>query len=191
VPGAADDVTIANGDTVTVDTAAAALSVTVGQGASGILQWDPAVVQTLTVGGNVTVAAGGTLRANPAGAITTHTLSIGGNLANSGTIDFSQNADTSGVQITFTGAASATWTGNGNTNLRQTTGVTLNKGTSTASVLEFTPGTGTFTVQGASTAGFLAITNGLFKISGANSFSNPVFAAATYPIPSPPRAASG
>ena len=30
--------------------------------------------------------------------------------------------------ITFTSAANATWTGNGNTDLRQTTGVTLNKG---------------------------------------------------------------
>ena len=40
VPGAADDVTIADGDTVTIDTAALAMSVTVGQGTSGVLQWD-------------------------------------------------------------------------------------------------------------------------------------------------------
>src|SRR4051794_27382980 len=38
VPTAADDVIIANGDTVTIDTAAAALDVTVGNGTSGLLQ---------------------------------------------------------------------------------------------------------------------------------------------------------
>src|SRR5207249_9069146 len=72
---------------------------------------------------------------------------------------------------------------NGNTNLKQSTGVTLNKGTTNASTLDFTPGTGTFTVLGANAVGFLSITNGTFKISGSNAFSNPVFNAAAYSIP--------
>ena len=59
----------------------------------------------------------------------------------------------------------------------------LNKGTSSASTLDFLPG-GTITVQGLNVAGFLAITNGTFKISrGSSTFSNPVFAAAAYTIP--------
>src|SRR5207248_10688700 len=120
-------------------------SLTVGQGVSGVLTYG-AVAATLTVGGNVTVNTGGSILAPSAGAITTNGLSIGGSLSNGGTLALSGNANTTGVQITFTSAANATWTGNGSTDLRQTTGVTLNKGaTSTGATLNFTPGTGTFT----------------------------------------------
>jgi hypothetical protein len=38
-PRRADDAVIANGHTVTIDTAAVALNLTVGQGASGVLQY--------------------------------------------------------------------------------------------------------------------------------------------------------
>ncbi len=183
VPTAADDVIIANGHTITIDTAAVALNLTVGQGTSGVLQYDPATAQSLTVGGNVTVAAGGTFQANPAGAVVTHALSIGGSLINTGAIDFSQNADTSQVAITFTGAGSANWSGSGATNLKSATGVTVDKGTSNASTLTFTPGAGAFTVQGGSALGFLAISNGTFEIGGSSAFSNPVFAAAAFTIP--------
>ena len=183
VPTSADDVTIADGDTVTIDTAANANTLVVGQGSSGVLQFESATARTLTVGGNVTIAAGGVFQSNPAGTVTTHSLSVGGNLTNNGTLNFSTNADTAGAGITFTGAGASTWTGNGNTNLRQSTGVTLNKGTNNASTLDFSPGAGTFTVQGANAAGFLSITNGTFKISGSNPFSNPVFNAVSYSIP--------
>src|SRR5207253_642335 len=108
------------------------------------------------------------------GTITTHALSIGGNLANNGTIDLSQNADTNGVQITFTGASNATWTGNGNTDLRTTTGVTVNKGTSSASTLDFTPGTGTFTVQGAGVNAVFLIEGGTMNVAGRLTSANPV-----------------
>src|SRR2546430_2312414 len=57
VPGAADDVTIANGDTVLVDTAAACNNLQVGQGTATSLRFDPITGRTLTAGGNVTVAA--------------------------------------------------------------------------------------------------------------------------------------
>ena len=49
-------------------------------------------------------------------------------------------------------------------------------------MLDFFPG-GTITVQGANTAGFLTISNGTFRIVGSDTFSNPVFASATYTIP--------
>src|SRR5262245_19273922 len=106
VPTAADDVVIANGTTVTIDTAAVALNLTVGQGASGVLQYDPTTARSLVLGGNATVAVGAIFQANPAGTITAHTLSIGGNLTNDSVIDFSQNVLLSQVAITFTGAAS-------------------------------------------------------------------------------------
>src|ERR1043166_5686661 len=187
VPGAADDVTIANGDTVTIDTAALCNNLTVGQGVSGVLQYqDTATARSLTASGSVTISAGGAFTAFPVATATgAHTLSLAGNLSNSGTINFNivTGGFTSSVQITFTGAGLATWTGNGNTNLKQTTGVSLNKGTNNSNTLEFTPGTGSFTVLGGNAAGFLAITNGTFKISGTNAFSNPVFNAVAYSIP--------
>ena len=39
-------------------------------------------------------------------------------------------------------------------------------------------------MQGANTAGFLTIANGLFRIVGSNTFTNPVFAVRAYTIPS-------
>ncbi|HUS16452.1 MAG TPA: hypothetical protein VM536_15755, partial [Chloroflexia bacterium] len=134
VPTSADDVTIVDGATVTVDTAAAALSVTVGQGTSGILQYDTVAARTLTVGGNVTVATGAQLLAPATGAFTTHVLSLGGNLTNSGTINFSQNGTSSQVGITFTGSTNASFTNNpgATLNLKVGGGVILNKSTNNA-----------------------------------------------------------
>jgi hypothetical protein len=48
-PTALDNVTIADGTTVTIDVAAVALNVTVGQGTSGILEFEAAAARTLTV----------------------------------------------------------------------------------------------------------------------------------------------
>ena len=177
VPTSSDDAVIATGTVVTIDTAAVALDVTVNSG--GVLQYDPATARSLTLGGNATVSLGGTFQAGLAGV--THTLSIGGNLANNGTINFSQTAV---VAVTFTSASSATWTGDGNYNLTAAGGgVTINKGTSSASVLTFTPGLGVFTVDGSTSNGFLTLTNGTFEIAGANTFSNNVFPTAAYTIP--------
>src|SRR5262249_33474834 len=180
VPTSADDVTITNGCTVTIDTAAAALSVTVVSG--GTLQFEATTARTLTVDSNVTVNAGGTLQSAATGAQTGHVLSIGGNLVNAGTIDLSTNSDTAGAGITFTGAANASIMNTGTLDLRSTGGIVENKGTSAASTLDLQLA-GTITVQGANTSGFLTITNGTFKISGSDAFSSPVFTLPGYTIP--------
>ena len=177
VPTAADDVLIGSGCTVTIDTAAAALNVSVSSG--GTLQYEDTTARTLAVGANVTVDAGGTLQSAATGTQTGHILSVGANLVNAGTIDLSTNADTAGASITFTGAANASLNNSGTLDLRT---MTLNKGTSAASMLDFLPG-GTITVQGANTAGFLTITNGTFRVAGSGTLTNPVFAAAAYTIP--------
>jgi hypothetical protein len=91
VPTASDEVIIADGNTVTVDTAAVCVSLTVGQGTSGVLQFDATTARTLTVGGDVTVSSGGTLQSATTGTVTTHTLSVGGNLTNNGILDLSTN----------------------------------------------------------------------------------------------------
>src|SRR5437762_1762236 len=88
VPAAGDDVTIADGDTVTIDTnvpASGSLSsLIVGQGASGALTFDASGGRSVSVTGNVSVAAGGVFVA--AGAVA-NTMTVGGNLTNAGIFD--------------------------------------------------------------------------------------------------------
>ena len=157
---------------MTIDTAATALSLIIFNG--GVLQYEETTARTLVVGAYVTVGVGGIFQSAATGAQTGHVLSVG-SLTNAGTMDFSTNSDTAGAGIVFTGAASTSMVNSGSLDLRQTNGVTLNKGTSAASMLDFFPG-GTITVQGANTAGFLTIANGTFRIVGSETFSNPVFA---------------
>jgi hypothetical protein len=184
VPSSADNVTIANGHTVTIDSSSA-LTVTVQSG--GVLQFEATTARTLTVTQSVTINSGGTFQSNAAGTQTGHILSVGTDLINNGTIDFSTNANTAAAGIVFTGAADASFTlgAASTTDLKQSVsgaGVTLNKGTNNTPILTFTPG-GTLTVLGANAVGFLSITNGTFKLGGTNTFSNPLFNVAAFAIP--------
>jgi hypothetical protein len=181
VPTSNDDVTIVDGATVIIDTAAVALDVTVGQGTSGVLQFDTTAARTLTVGINVTVASGGTFNTGAVGAITTHVLSLGGNLTNNGMLDFSTNADTAGAGITFpAGATNQTFGGTGSVTDVRT--ITVAKGAQ-ATVVELNPTN--FTVRGVNTdvAGYLTLTSGTFKISGTFTMANRTFPGPTYVIP--------
>lgn len=179
VPGINDNVTITDGSTVTVDTAASALTVAVGTGGAGaVLQFESTTARTLTVATSVTIASNGTFQTGTA--VTTHVLSVGTNLTNNGVLDFSTNGNAAGAGITFTGAANNTFSGTGaTTDIRA---ITINKGTSNANVLEVT--TSNFTVQGVTTdvAGYLTLTNGTFKLSGSFTGTNRVFTAAGYTI---------
>jgi hypothetical protein len=181
VPTVNDNATIADGTTVTIDTAAVAFTVTVGTGGTpATLQWDSTTGRTLTVGSNVTIATNGIFQSATTGTVTTHVLSVGADLTNNGTLDFSTNANTAGAGLTFTGATNNTFGGTGaTTDLRA---LTVNKGTSSASTLEVNASN--FTVQGVTTdvAGFLTLTNGTLKISGTFTATNRVFNAAAYTI---------
>ena len=182
VPTSGDAVTIAAGHTVTIDNpAAVAFSVTVASG--GILQFQQVGAASLTVSADVTVQAGGTFQSNTAGTVTTHNLTIPGNLVNNGILDFSTNADTAGAIITFTGTANQTFSGSGaTTDIRQ---ITVSKGTTPAAILELMPSS--FTVRGVTTdtvvGGWLVMANGTLKISGTFAGTSRVFAATAYTIP--------
>ena len=181
VPSGNDAVTIAAGATVTIDTPGTAYSLTIASG--GVLQFEQTTARTLTVSTDVTIASGGTFQSNPAGTVTTHVLSIAGNLINNGTLDFSTNADTAGAGITFTGANNTTFSGSGATNDIRT--ITVSKGTTAATILEIL--TSNFTVRGVTTdtvvGGWLVMTTGTLKLSGAFSGTSRVFSTAAYTIP--------
>ncbi len=178
IPTTTDDVTIVGGATVTIDTAAVALDVEVASGA--VLQWDTTAARTLTLGASAMIDNGGTFTSGASGAVITHVLSVGGNLTNNGTLDFSTNGNTAGAGITFTGATNNTFGGTGGTTDIRT--MTLTKGANT-NILELNPSN--FTVQGVNTdvAGFLTITSGTLKISGNFTMTNRTFAIAGYAIP--------
>jgi len=177
VPGPTDDVVIGAGTAVTINTTPITInSLTV----NGTLEYD-AVLRAVTVTTNVSIAPGGTLQTNTVGVQTGHTLSVGGNLTNDGTLDLSTSANTSGARLTFTGAASNTFSGTGATTDLRT--LTINKGTSKANILEIT--VSALSVQGTVVDGtpmaYLTITNGTLKISGAFVFAGRTFAAFSIP----------
>ncbi|MGA9997225.1 MAG: hypothetical protein WBP93_17535 [Pyrinomonadaceae bacterium] len=178
VPTGADDVTIQSGCTVTIDTPAVALSVNVQSG--GVLQYDSGATRTLTVGQSVTIDSGGTFQSAATGTVTNHLLSVGGNLTNNGTLDFSTNANTAGADITFAGPTASTFGGSGATTDIRT--ITVIKPASTVEVT-----TTNFTVQGTTTDGapmaFATLTLGTLKISGSFTVTGRVFTAAGYTIP--------
>ncbi len=113
VPGvgaASGNVTIRNGNTVTLDitNATAIASLTVGGGASGVLQFETASNRTLTVTGDVSVLAGASFNVQNGGT-QNGSIIVGGNFSNAGTINFRQSA-TRYADITINGS---TISGNG------------------------------------------------------------------------------
>jgi hypothetical protein len=178
VPTAADAVTIANGHTLTVDAAASCYSLSVGQGASGALSFEPTTARTLTVAAGVTVSPGATLAGPASGTQTGHVLSLGGSLTNLGTLDLSTNADQAGVALAFTGSADASLTGAGVvTDVRA---ITASKGSSATLTLDAPA----FTVRGqvADTLGFLTLASGTFRVAGTFAMSSRVFTTAAYSL---------
>ena len=179
VPTAADNVTIVDGATVTIDTAAVAYSVTIGTGGTpATLQWDSAAARTLAVNTSVNIAANGTFATQGSGTITGHVVSIGTDLNDDGVLDFSTNSNTAGAGISFVSPANAVFGGMGTADLRS---LTVAKG-NVASVVEVKPAT--LTVQGVDTdsAGFLTLTSGTIRLGGTFTMTNRVFAVPGYTI---------
>jgi len=172
VPTATDNVTIADGHTVTLNvTTAVCYNLTVGQGTSGILTYQTTPAAGLLVGNNLTVAAGGAVNAGT-GTLFTHTLGIGGaastispgSLINNGTFDVNGSA---GVIVTFFGNQDGSISGTGTT--PDFFSIVVNKGTSQAAIMDATI---PFTLNAPTAAGNrLTITAGTFRISSASSIT--------------------
>ena len=166
VPGASDDVVIANGATVTIDANVTIASITVGQGTSGTLTFDNVAKRIVTVSGNVTVAAGGTFIAQTP-------ISTTGDLAVTST-SIANVASTAGVVAgmnigTATGIAAGTtvasFTANtitlsvASTNTTALTGAVFNMGyDDTLSVGGNLTNNGTFDMSRGNTAGICHVT---------------------------------
>jgi len=146
---------------------------------SGTLQFEVANPRSVNVLTQVSINSGGIFRSAQSGNVKNHQLIIQGSIINDGIIDFSSNSNATGVEIIFRGSGNAIFNCSDAplTNLRQTNGIILDKGTSAASVLSFIPGK-TFRILSDGSArakGFLSIINGTFNIIGSNEFINPVF----------------
>lgn len=156
IPSAADNVTIANTHTVSINVNANCNSLTVGQGASGILRFTGATNLTLNVSTNLIVNTGAAFNINN-NAI--HTLNLGGNLTNNGSLDFRFNVNRA-CNINFTKNGNATLSGTGA--LTQFNLINLNLGSSISNTLDVT--SSNFSVQ----SDFLVLNTGTFKLSTPN-----------------------
>jgi hypothetical protein len=182
VPSRSDDVVISDGHTVIIDTSASCWDLTIGQGNSGVLEFDPISARALTVGHDVRIQAGGEFRTASSGStVTSHLLLVSGGLVNDGTLDFSTNADQAGASIRFISSDDVSFTGAGpTTDVRF---VTVNKGTSRTPLLLITPGH--LSVRGDTTdvAGFITLVSGTVQLGGTFSLTNRIFTTASYVIP--------
>jgi hypothetical protein len=172
VPTSSDNVIIADGHTVTINnTSAVCNNLTVGGGTSGILTYPSAVTGELYVYGNLVVNTGATFTAGT-GSLNTHGLFLGSsatsltsnNLTVDGTLDFNTTAF---AKVTFQGRLDATLSGSGST--ADFYSIEVNKGDSRIPMLDVTR---IITIATpASSAKYITITNGTFRLSSASSLT--------------------
>ena len=114
VPGAADNVTIANSDTVTIDVNAAIANLTVGEGAGGAFLFNKSTGIKLTINGNLLVKSGAAFKvqARPTGGLpdVIDTVVVTGNLTNQGSA-FDMRSGTAGSTLSV---CNVVFTGSGN-----------------------------------------------------------------------------
>ncbi len=108
LPGAIDTVVIADGSTVTVDLNTEIAELRVGQGVSGILNFNATAARNL-VTGNVIVGSGGAINSIPTTGTAVRQITIKGNLVNNGACDLSQP----NFALTFLGTSPQTFGGSG------------------------------------------------------------------------------
>lgn len=196
VPGATDDVTIADGAIVTIDTQATVHNVTVGStgsrtnegakdlqpegGAPAALKFGETGAFSLTTGADVTINSNGTLSTG-GGNANQHVLRVRGNLKNDGVLDLSTNNNQAGAGLVFESISNNTFSGTGPVTDVRT--ITVDKG-SRDYVLEAS--VANFTVQGSASdgpsAGYLYLLGGTYKISGNFTGNFRTFPSANYQI---------
>jgi hypothetical protein len=160
IPNVNDNVIVANLTIVTINANSFCNSLQVGQGTSGSLVIGSNTTgRTLAISTTLTVKSGGSFSTYALSAAT-HSLTIGGNISNSGTINFT---GTSNCNTTFNANAYAGNVGNqtvsGTGATTTFSNITLNMGTSAGNIMEVTSS------NFSAASGFLTLTNGIFKLS--------------------------
>ncbi len=107
VPSALDNATIVDGATVTIDVSPIVNNLTIGQGVSGVLNFDATTGRTLQVNGNLTTNVGSTF--TPFNGTTGRALTVNGNVVLNGSADFTK-ASTS---LVLSGTTPQTISGSG------------------------------------------------------------------------------
>lgn len=156
IPTSTNNVTISDGNTITLDISATCNSLTIGTGgASATIRFSGNSPLTFSVNSNLLINTNGTLRLRSS-SNTTHTLNIKGNITNNGTLDLARDAN-SFCDIVFTNNGNQSFSGTGVTT--DLNNLVLNMGTSVNNILDISPSV--FTVP----SDFLILNNGTFKLS--------------------------
>lgn len=126
-PKSGDVAYIGDTYTIVINVSCTTSTLIIGDGGSGILEYSSAGNYGLVVISNLTINNGASLRYN-GNATRTHTLHVGGNISNSGTMDLYADANDL-VNLLFYRPANSIVTGNGTFDLNT---VTVNKSTSSS-----------------------------------------------------------
>ncbi|MDX2172855.1 MAG: fibronectin type III domain-containing protein [Bacteroidota bacterium] len=169
VPTAGDNVTIANGHTVTINTNGVCNSLIIGQGTAARLQYNGGTARSLTLGSQLTVNTNGSFIVNT-GSAASHSLIIKNNIVNNGTLNFNNSATSNCTtflsnnigNISFSGSGATNSFGNINLNLTNSTDV-LTISSSNFSAI----------------SNFLTLTKGILNLSTVNTVNITPFTAAT------------
>jgi len=158
IPTLGDDVTIANGHTITLDVNGVCNMLTVGQGVSGsFIIGNNGTARTLTVDSDIVIHTGATVTTGAT--IATHLLIIDDDIINNGTLDLAPTA-TRVCNITFNNDDDSDQVVSGSGSTTNFNKITINL-LSSANKVEVT--STLFTAA----ANFLTLTNGSFKLSTA------------------------
>lgn len=158
IPTLGDNVTIANGHVVTLNTNGVSNMLTIGQGVSGqLIIGNNATARTLTVDSDIVILSGGTLITGATAA--THTIVVDNNIINNGTFDLAPTA-TRVANVTFTNIYDSDQFVSGTGSMTKFNRITVNMSLATNKV-EITAAN--FTAAN----NFLTLTKGSFKLSTA------------------------
>jgi hypothetical protein len=177
-PSSSDSVVIGDGHTVTIDADPTVFKLDVGQGTSGVLEFEETTARTLTVLTDVSISSGASLRTAATGSQAGHSLSLSGSLMNEGVLDFSTNGNSAQAGIVFNASGDVSFSGAGT--VTDISSIEIDIGDGNALTLS----TDSLTVQGAgmSAPPFLTLTSGVFRLSGAFTMSGTLFGSPAYVI---------